>query len=131
MTYFYQGTAAVLVAVVLCLVLEKQGKDFTVVISLCVCAMVMLLSAAYLEPVLDFLRQLEELAQLNDSVLRILFKSAGIGILAEIAGMVCKDSGNASMGKVLQILSTAVILWLAIPIFNEMLDLIRNILEEV
>lgn len=131
MTYFYQGAAAVLLATVVCLVLNKQGKDFSIVISICVCSMVMILGAAYLEPVLVFLRQLESLAQLENSMVSILFKVAGIGILSEIAGMICADAGNASMSKVLHILSTAVILWLSIPIFNEMLDLIQNILGEV
>lgn len=131
MSYFYQGAAAVLLATLVCLVLDKQGKDFTIVISICVCSMVMALGAAYLEPVLDFLRQLETLAQLEGSMISILFKVAGIGILSEIAGMICSDAGNASMSKVLHILATAVILWLSIPIFNEMLDLIQDILGEV
>lgn len=131
MAYFYQGAAAVLLATLVCLVLDKQGKDFSVLISICVCCMVMALGAAYLEPVLDFLRELESLGQLDDSMIGILFKVAGIGILNEIAGMVCSDAGNASMSKVLHILSTAVILWLSIPIFKEMLDLIQDILGEV
>jgi len=131
MTYFYQGAAAVLLATLVCLVLDKQGKDFSILISICVCGMVMILGAAYLEPVLEFLWQLEAIAQLDNSVISILFKIAGIGLLSEISGMICSDAGNASMSKVLHILSTAVILWLSIPIFKEMLDLIQAILGDV
>lgn len=131
MTYFYQGAAAVLIGMLVCLVLDKQGKDYAALICVCVCAMVMLLAAAYLEPVLNFLRELEHLANLETSFIRILFKVTGIGILTEIARLICTDAGNASMGKVLQILSAAVILWLSIPIFQEMLDLIQKILGEV
>lgn len=131
MTYFYQGAAAVLLATLVCLVLDKQGKDFTIVVGICVCCMVMSLGAAYLEPVLDFLRQLENIANLESPMIGVLFKVAGIGILSEIAGMICTDAGNASMSKVLHILATAVILWLSIPIFNEMLNLIQEILGEV
>ncbi len=131
MAYFYQGAAAVLLATLVCLVLDKQGKDFSVLIGICVCTMVMALAAAYLEPVLEFLKGLEALAQLDGSMIGILFKVVGIGMLSELAGMICADAGNGSMAKVLHILATAVILWLSIPIFNEMLDLIQAILGDV
>jgi hypothetical protein len=45
--------------------------------------------------------------------------------------MVCADAGNASLGKVLQILASAVILWLSLPVFTALIELIQKILGEL
>ena len=87
------------------------------------------LAMEYLEPVMVLLRRLEELGQLDGSMVGILLKCVGIGLITEIAGMVCTDSGNGSMAKALQLLGTAAVLWLAVPLFDGLLTLIQEILE--
>ena len=124
---FYQAAALVLVASVLGLVLSKQGKEMTVMLTIGVCCMVLVAAIAFLKPVLEFMHQLESLGKLNSQMVQILFKVVGIGIVSEIAGMICSDAGNYSMGKALQLLSNAVILWLSIPVFQTLLELIQQI----
>lgn len=131
MGYFWKAMAAALVAVVLGLALEKQGKDFSVVLTMAVCCMVAGIGFSYLEPVLDFLWELEALASLQTNMLGILLKVVGIGLVAELAAMICSDGGNASLGKQLQMLGGAVILYLSLPIFRSMLALIQDILGEL
>lgn len=128
MTLFFQAAAAVLLASVLRLALSGHGKEIGIVLTIAVCCMVIMTAVYFLEPVMEFLHQLEEMGELNSELIRILFKVAGIALVSEIAGMVCADAGNASMGKSLQMLGTAVILWLSIPIFNALLKLIQDIL---
>lgn len=125
---FFQAAALVLVASVLGLILSKQGKEMTTMLTIGVCCMVILGAISFLKPVLDFLRQLESLGNLNSQMVQILFKVVGIGLVSEIAAMICSDAGNASMGKSLQILGSAVILWLSIPVFQTLLELIRQII---
>lgn len=100
----------------------------TSLLTIAVCAMVMLAAVTFLKPVLDFLRELEELGNLNTDMVQILFKVVGIGLVSEIAAMICADAGYTSMGKALQMLASAVILWLSIPVFQALLELIRQIL---
>ena len=129
MTLFWQCTAAVLLAVVLGLALDKQGRDMGVLLTVAVCVMAVMIALAYLDPVMELLRRLEALGNLDKSLTGILFKVVGIGLVTEIAGMVCADAGNASLGKALQLVGTTVILWLSIPVFHALLDLIQEILE--
>ena len=131
MGLFWKAAGAVLIAVVLGLSLGKQEKDFAVLLTLAVCCMVMAIAVSYLEPVLDFLRELEALGDLQGDMLGILLKAVGIGLVAEIAGMVCIDAGNGSLGKQLQMLGSAAILYLSIPIFSALLSLIQEILGEL
>ena len=129
-TYF-QVIAAVLVTVILIAVLRENNGETAALLSVAMCCMGMAAAAVFLEPVLDFWKELKELGQISNVWLQILTKVVGIGLLSEIAVLVCSDSGNDSLGKVIQILSSAVILWLSIPLLRELLELIQTILGEV
>ena len=128
MEKFIKVAAGVLVALVLYLILNKQGKDFAVLISLGVCCMVVSAVLAFFRPLITFIEKLEQLGNFDSDILQILLKSVGIGILTEIVSLICADAGNASMGKSLQILASVVILWLSIPLFSDLMDMIQEIL---
>ena len=127
MALYLKCAAAALMGVVLILALGR--KDQGLLLSLAICVMIAMAAADYLDPVLELLRSLERLGGLDGAMTAILFKCVGIGLITEIAGMVCIDSGNASMAKALQLLGTAVVLWLSVPLFNGLLELIQEILE--
>lgn len=131
MDLFWKASAAVLLTAVLTLALKKQEKDIALLLTIAVCAMAAAAAVSYLEPVLDFLGRLEELGDLQGDMLGILLKAVGIGMIAEIAGLICADSGNGSLGKMLQMLGSCVILWLSLPIFSALMDMIQHILGEL
>lgn len=127
---FITVLAAVLLAVVLGLVLSKQSKDMSLLLTMATCAMVMIAAAVYLQPVLDFVRRLQSVGNLDSDILQIMLKSVGIALVGEIAGMICNDSGFAAMGKAIRILSTAAILWLSLPLMESLLELLQKIMGE-
>lgn len=128
MDIFIKATAGVLITLILCLIISKQGKDMATLLVLAVCCMVLTAAITYLKPVLDFFQKLESIGNLDSGLVKTLLKAVGIGLLAEIAGLVCSDSGNSAMGKVLHILASAAILALSVPIFTQLLELIETIL---
>lgn len=115
----------------LLILMQQNGKEMGTLLSLAVCCMVAVVALSYLRPVLDFLATLEALGNLDGDLVGTLLKAAGIGMLTEIASMVCNDAGNASMGKTVQLLGTAVILWLSLPLFTALMELLRSILGEI
>lgn len=131
MDIFLKAVAGVLIALVICIVLAKQGKDMSLLLSILVCCMVVTAAITYLQPVIDFFRRLQSIGNLDSEIVSILMKAVGIGFLAEITSLICSDAGSASLGKGLQILATCVILWISIPLFNELIELIENILGAV
>lgn len=128
---FWQGAAAVLLAVILVLALGKQGKEAGLLLTLAVCCMLGVLALSYLEPVVALVHRLQDMTGLDSGMLQILLKAVGIGIIGEIAGLICTDAGNAALGKALQLLSAAVILWLSIPLINALLELLQEMLGEI
>lgn len=128
---FVKCAAGILIAVVLILTISKQEKDISILLIISVCCMVLVVAAAYLQPVIDFLRQLQSIGQLDSESITILLKCVGVGLLAEITCLICTDSGNASLGKALQLLATATILWISLPLLSELMELIDKILGAV
>lgn len=128
---FWKASAAVLLTVVLVLALGKREKDISVLLTMAVCCMVTAVAMSYLEPVLDLLWEVEAMANVQDGMIEILMKAVGIGLVVEIAGMICSDAGNSSLGKTIQLLGTVVILSLSIPLFQSFLTLIQEILGQV
>jgi len=131
MALFWKAVAGSLVTVILALALGKQGKDMGLLLTMAICCMVCALALTFLEPVLEFLRELEALGDLQGDMLGILLKAVGIGLVADVAGMICADSGNSSLGKTLQLLGSTVILCISLPILRAMLELIQKILGEL
>ena len=126
MGLYWKAVAAVLLAVVLIWTLRRQ--EMGVLLGMAVCAMVMAVAMAYLGPVLELVETLQELGSLDGDMTSILLKSVGIGLVTEIAGLICADSGNASLGKSLQLLGTVAILWLSVPLFTSLLELIQEMM---
>jgi stage III sporulation protein AD len=131
MDIFVKCAAGVLVAAVLIIALSKQGKEISLLLVIAVCCMVLGAAVSLLQPVVDFVKRLQSIGQLDSDMVTILLKAAGIGLLAEITCLICADSGNTSLGKALQLLATAAILWLSLPLLNELVELIDNILGAI
>lgn len=128
MDVFLKTAAAVLITAVLYLTVSKQGKDISVLITVAGCCFVLFAAISYLEPIVAFIDKLKTIGGLDGDFVNVLLKAVGIGMIAEITGLICADAGNSSLGKTLQILSGAVILWISLPIFEELLELLENIL---
>ena len=128
MDLFLKACGAVLLTVIATLALGKNSKDYAVVLSVLACCLVALAAMEYVRPVLDFLSQLERAGGLDHAMIRILLKAAGIGLISEIAALVCSDSGNASLGKTIKLMGSAVILWLSLPLYTMLLELLQEIL---
>ena len=131
MNMFLKASAVVLLAVILWLCLNKHSKDMAVLLSLAVCAGVLIAAIAVLQPVIDFFGQIQKIGSLDSNLVSVVLKAVGIGLISEICVLVCKDAGNESIGKTLQIMATAVILWMSIPVFEQLLSLLEEILGKV
>lgn len=131
MNGFFQAVAGVLIAVVLTMTLRRQGQDIPLLLSVAVCCLVLTVVGRYLEPVVDLIQTLKTVGNLDNDLLQIMLKAVGIGLVAEIAGLICADSGNSALGKSIQILASAVVLWLSVPLMTALLELVQKILGEV
>lgn len=86
------------------------------------------------EAVKDSLSVFQDIAEstgLDVGLVKILLKMVGIGYLVEFAAGILSDFGQTSMGDKLVFCGKIVILVLSIPILQNVLTLIRRLLELV
>ena len=125
---FWKTTALVLLTVILGLSLEKTERDISAVMGIVALCVAGCAAVTILEPVLDYLVELQRLFHLPDSLFRALLKAVGIALVAELSATICTDAGNASLGKMLQILGGAVVLTLSVPMFRTLMTIIKEMI---
>ena len=96
-------------------------------LTLAVCAMVLLVAQSFLQPVIDFLRQLHTDGLLDGQMLSLMLKAVGISLISQIAGVICDDAGFGALCKAVKLLSAAAVLYLCLPMLESLLSIIENI----
>lgn len=129
MTDFWKAAAIVILAVILGAAIGKTEKDIAVVLFAAVCCIVAGTALQYLSEVLVFLWKLNSAVEHGMTFLEPLLKIAGVSILSELIGLISADAGNASLGKAMQILGNAVMLFLALPFFEAFYSIVQEILR--
>ena len=128
---FVQAAALVLLAVIVSIFLAKQNGDIVLAVSIGVSILVLGIAVRYFEPVIDYLKQLQSIAKVDDALMEVLLKAVGIGMITEIVCLICVDAGRSALAKSLQFLSAGVMLWMSIPLLKSLLELLSQIMEGI
>ena len=131
MNEFWQGLGLIILTVVLMLLLGRQGSEMTILISIAGCCFVGMLAFGYLKDVIGFIHRMREISKMDMGLMQVLLKAVGVGLIGEFAALICADAGNAAQSKAVQLLTSAVILWLSIPVLQILLDLLEKMLGEL
>ena len=128
---FLKAVACAFLAVIFCTVLAKQEKHIALCLTITVCCVVSVIALNHFSHVIHFLQNLQSVSGFDSGMLSIVLKAVGIALLSEFATTICADTGNAAIGKVLQLVSTTVIICICIPLLDEFMELIEGILGKV
>lgn len=128
MELFLRAVALIFTAAIAGLLLKKENGAVAVLLSLGACCLVLAAGAEFLGPVLELMEELRKLSGIGGDMLSILLKAAGISIVAEFAALICADAGEGALGKAIGFLAGAAIVWVCLPLFQELLNLLQTIL---
>ncbi len=131
MTVFWKSAGVVLICVILGISIGKTEKGLSLLLSIAASCIVAGIAVTYLQPVFDFLWKLSDMTEGQGEFVRVLLKVSGVAVVSELVGLICSEAGNNAVGKTFQIMSSAVILYLSVPIFQSLLTIIQNILGEI
>ena len=115
------AAAAGLVGTVLALILGQYRPEVRMLVTAAVTLLLMAMVLEQLSPVLEQLRSTMELTGLTGDYAAILFKAVGICLLTQLAGDVCRDSGESSIASKIELAGRAAILLTAMPLIQEVL----------
>lgn len=116
----------VLIAVVLLALLKQYNPVYAVIAGILCCGLVLTAAIAAMFPVMDSLLSLAE--QISAAQMMPLVKAMGIVILGQIARDVCKDAGQTALAGQVELAARALVLFAALPLFQQLLQVISGLL---
>ena len=125
---FLSSIALTVVLVTLLMVIRSIKGEMAVPLSLCVSVMLVGLSLALSAPIMDFLGNLAEPS--SKKYMTTLLKTVGVSLVASTASDICRDCGENSIASKVEMLGKCEILFLSLPLLQDITALITHILQE-
>ena len=81
-----------------------------------------------MKQILDVFETIRSYSGISKSYFQILLKLIGISFLCEFASNICKDSGQATIGKQIEFIGKLSILVVSIPIFRTLFETVQKLM---
>lgn len=120
--------AAAMIGACCCLVIRGQSGVLGMLVSLAASVAILAFAVRFLSPFLDLVQSIRDLTGMTDSLTAPVVKVAGIGILTQLAGSVCEDSGEKALGKAVNLGGTILSVYTALPVLHAVIQLMEQIL---
>ena len=124
-----QICAVAVITAVCALILKSQKSDL---VPLCITAggiLLILCGFDYLTESLAFIKQFTEQTNIDNSVIRIIFKVVGVGYLIELTASSVKDLGFESVADKLVLCGKIIIFVMSIPILQSLFGIIVKLIQ--
>ena len=106
------------------LVLKPTRPEIAALLSIAGGIIVLLMFVDSLSTVVASITAIVSRTGIKSDVFSALLKIVGIGYLTEFAAGICNDAGNQSMGQKVILAGKVIILVLALPIVNNLIEIV-------
>ncbi|MGN1481662.1 SpoIIIAC/SpoIIIAD family protein [Porcipelethomonas sp.] len=116
-------------ASLICKITEKYSKEQAVLLVIAVCTFIFM---AVLSGIPDIAAKLDELTgrlQIDSEYITILFKALGICYITQFSADICRDCNETAIASAVEILGKIQLIVLALPLFEQLIDVIMVIME--
>ena len=117
-----------LLGAILSILLRNSKPEFSMLIPVVVSFTVLACAMPYLIRITEELSRMASSAGINSSYMRIVIKVIGISYLVCITAELCKDAGENAIAAKIELGGKLIILAMAIPIINSLLNLVKEII---
>lgn len=117
-----------LIGAILSILLRNSKPEFSMLIPVVVSFTVLACAMPYLIKITEELSRMASSAGINSSYMRIVIKVIGISYLVCITAELCKDAGENAIAAKIELGGKLIILAMAIPIINSLLNLVKEII---
>jgi stage III sporulation protein AD len=125
----YHLLAMVVACLLVYLLLKGINERFAVFVSVSGAVLILFYVCAKLSSVFTFIQHLAESAGVNNQYFKAVLKGLAVCYLGEFTVSSCKDCGQSGWGDKVELACRCTLLVLAIPLFEEFLDVIIGLLE--
>lgn len=111
------------------IILKQYRPEFAFSASL-ICGIILLLySVISFSEINETLKEIIEISGIENEKYEILFRCLGISIVSKIASEACSECGQGSISSKIDLAGKTIILFTAMPLFTEIIEIIRNLTE--
>ncbi len=111
------------------LMLKKTSPAFSLVLSVCAAAAVMLAIMQPLKIILEFVIDLSDSAGINNDYIKALLKITAITITLKLILAIMRDSNNATLEYGIEIGGRVCIILVALPFIADTINILINLLN--
>lgn len=116
-------------AAIFCKVFDRFGKEYSAMLSAAVSAAVMGFAVLSFSPVAAAAEALMEKAGADSEYIGIMFRSAGICCITQLAGNICRDCGETNLASQAELCGRAMLALNALPLFTEVIKIADRLLS--
>ena len=121
-------TALALISGLLSVLVQKSAPANALLITISAAVMIALVSVSFLEPVLSFVRMVENDCAVSGVYTGAMIKCLLITIVTRLGTSLCKDQGQSGIASVLDFGGTMISIWIALPLFEALLSMLEEMM---
>ena len=123
MVFLWMGLCVA--AAMICAAIRVQRPELATAVSLAVGAAVLVMLATQAQGFLPEARRLwGMLTEMDDAAGSAMLKAAGVTVIAELAGQLCRDAGETALAGRVALISRVTILALCVPLVSALSELL-------
>lgn len=119
--------AAGVIASILAIVLKKNNAEYSIILSVCTCAILVTYIAGALLEAVGGIQEIFSASNMSTTYLTLLLKCVGICFLTEFTCDTCKDAGQAALSNIVLFGGRIFVLISALPLFSELLSTVKEL----
>ena len=117
-----------LITCITCLIVKPIRPDFAILVSIVGGIIVLFYVITSFSTIFDVFNNIFKISGVKTSLYSVILKIIGIGYLTEFTANLCSDTGNSSLASKVGLAGKIIILFLALPIITNLLEVIMGIL---
>lgn len=116
-----------LTATIICKIMEKYNKEYSLFISILVAGLVIIITISYFTPIIDTVKNLFSRGGVAPENIGILFKALGICYVTQFAYDICKDNGEGAIAAQVELIGKITLIILALPLVEMIIGVVERL----
>lgn len=117
----------VVMGILICILLKTKIPEYSYLLSLAICLIVILVSITDLKQVIQIIKEISESTKLDKSYILILLKMIGVAYTCEFASEISKDAGYGAIAATIEMLGKLSMLVLSAPVLLQVVTMILKL----
>ena len=114
---------------ILCVIIVKPIKpEIAIIVGVSGGILILSQTINFIFEIINTFTNIVDKTGLNMGILKIVLKIVGIGYLTEFSANLCADSGNSSIGDKIIFAGKILIIYIALPIVTNIIEIIMELL---